>query len=137
MNSQGINAWRWMTATVLAHLLVAVAHGTAHDGAHVPLSLAANLFVYIVILAGPLVGLVLTWFTESFGSRLIATTMAGAFVFGCVNHFVLASSDHVAHVDPQWRALFTTTAVLLAATEALACGLAIRVARSGAERKSP
>jgi hypothetical protein len=46
-----------------------------------------------------------------------------------VNHFMLSSPDHVAHVDPQWRTLFATTAVLLAVTEAVACGLAIRLAR--------
>jgi ABC-type xylose transport system permease subunit len=136
MNSHGFSAWRWLTAAVLAHLAVSIAHGTAHDGAHVPLSLAANLFIYIVILAGPLAGLALTWFTASFGSWVVAVTMAGALVFGCVNHFVLISPDHVAHVDPQWRALFTTTAVLLAVTEALACGLAIRVAGAGKKRKS-
>jgi hypothetical protein len=42
----------------------------------------------------------------------------------------------VAHVDPQWRALFTTTAVLLALTEAFGCGLAVRVAGAGRERKA-
>jgi hypothetical protein len=93
------------------------------------LSLAANLFVYIVILAGPLIGLALTWPAERIGGWVIAVTMAGALVFGIVNHFMLSSPDHVAHVDPQWRPLFTATAVLLAVTEALGCGLAIRLAR--------
>jgi len=46
-----------------------------------------------------------------------------------VNHFVFASPDHVAHVARQWRPLFTTTAVLLALTEAIGAGLAIRIAR--------
>ena len=58
--------------------------------------------------------------------------MAGSLVFGLVNHFVLASPDHVAHVAPEWRPLFTATAVLLALTEALGSGLAVRLAR---ERK--
>ena len=58
--------------------------------------------------------------------------MAGSLVFGLVNHFVLASPDHVAHVSPEWRPLFATTAVLLAVTEAIGSGLAIRVVR---ERK--
>jgi hypothetical protein len=48
-----------------------------------------------------------------------------------VNHFLLSSPDHVAHVDPQWRPLFETTAILLAVSEALAFGLAIRLAREG------
>jgi hypothetical protein len=53
--------------------------------------------------------------------------MAGSHVFGLVNHFVLGSPDHVAHVAPQWRPLFATTAALLAVTEALGSGLAIRL----------
>jgi hypothetical protein len=44
--------------------------------------------------------------------------MAASLVFGVVNHFLLASPDHVSHVAQQWRTLFATTAVLLALTEA-------------------
>ena len=125
-------ARRWLIAVILSHLVISIAHGTAHTEAHVPLSRAANLFVFIVILAGPLVGLALTWPAQRIGSWLIAITMAGSLVFGLVNHFMLASPDHVAHVARPWRPLFATTAVLLALTEALGCGLAIRWAR---ERK--
>ena len=116
----------WLTATVLAHLVVSMVHGVAHTQASVPLSLAANLFVYIVILAGPLIGLALMWWSARLGGWLIALSMAGSLVFGLVNHFVLTSPDHVAHVDPQWRPLFTASAVLLAVTEALSAGLAAK-----------
>ena len=129
MTKNGNSTWRWMTAAVLAHLAVSIVHGAAHDGAHVPLSPAANLFVFIVILAGPLVGLGLTWWAERIGSWIVASTMAGSLVFGLVNHFVLDSADHVAHVAPDWRSLFTTTAVLLVVTEGLGSVLAVRVAR--------
>lgn len=114
-----------MAAFVLLHLAISIVHGTAHANARVPLSTAANVFVFAVILAGPLVGLVLMWPAERLGLWLIALTMAGALVFGIVNHFVLSSPDHVAHVDPQFRPLFATTAVLLAVTEALGSGLAV------------
>ena len=103
-------------------------HGTAHSGAHIPLSPAANLFVFGVILAGPLIGLAVAWWAERIGSWIIAVTMAGALVFGLVNHFLLAGPDHVSQVEEQWRSLFTTTAVLLAATEGLASALALRLA---------
>jgi hypothetical protein len=119
----------WLTAAVLFHLAVSIVHGAAHAEAHVPLSRAANLFVFVVILAGPLAGLALVWPAERIGSWLIAITMAGSLVFGLVNHFALAGPDHVAHVARQWRPLFTTTAALLALTEALGFGLAIRFAR--------
>ena len=65
-----------------------------------PLSLAGNLFVFIVILAGPLVGLVLTWLAQRTGGAVIAITMAASLVFGVVNHFVLFSPDHISHVEP-------------------------------------
>jgi len=132
MNRAGNAVRTWLTAAVLAHLVISIVHGAAHAQAHVPLSRAANLFVYIVILAGPLIGLALLWAAGRIGSWLIAVTMAGSLVFGLVNHFVLASPDHVAHVAPEWRPLFATTAVLLAVTEAIGSGLAIRVVR---ERK--
>jgi len=128
MNTNAGSFWGWLVAAVLAHLIISIVHGAAHAGAHVPLSPAASAFVFIVILAGPLVGLVLTWPARRLGSWVIALTMAGSLVFGFVNHFVFESPDHVARVGAQWRALFATTAVLLALTEALGSGLAIRVA---------
>ena len=122
--------WTWLTVVVLGHLIISMAHGAAHAQAQVPLSRAATLFVYIVILAGPLIGLVLTWPAERIGGWLIALTMAGSLVFGVINHFVLASPDHVAQVAPQWRPLFTTTAILLVVTEVLGAVLAIRFLRA-------
>jgi len=95
------------------------------------MSLAANLFIYIVILAGPLAGLALTWRAPRLGAVVVALTMAGSLIFGIVNHFVLDSPDHVSHVDAQWRPLFASTAALLAATEAIGCGLALALVREG------
>lgn len=131
MSNRSSSLWTWLAAAVLAHLVVSIVHGVAHTRADVPLSQAAALFVYLVILAGPLIGLALTWPAGRIGSWLIAATMAGSLVFGFVNHFVFASPDHVAHVDQQWRPLFATTAVLLVVTEALGFVLAIRFAREG------
>jgi MFS family permease len=141
MSGNRSSAWTWLTAVILVHLLVSFAHGAAHAQAHVPLSRAANLFVYIVILAGPLIGLAIvlpglktrpTSERQRIGSWLIVVTMSGSLIFGLVNHFVLSSPDHVTHVDPEWRVLFGATAVLLAVTEALGSGLAFRLAQ---ERK--
>jgi hypothetical protein len=131
MNRRTRPAWTWLAAAVLVHLVVSIIHGAAHTRAQVPLSHAAALFVYLVILAGPLIGLALTWPAERIGGWLIAVTMAGSLAFGFVNHFVFAGPDHVAHVDQQWRALFATTALLLVVTEALGVVLAIRFAREG------
>jgi hypothetical protein len=124
------NARLWLTGIVLVHLIISIVHGTAHTEAHVPLSPAANVFVLTVIVAGPLVGLALMWPSQRIGAWLIASTLAGSLVFGFVNHFVFASPDHITHVDPQFRLLFTTTAVLLVVTEALGSGLAVRSLRA-------
>lgn len=118
-----------MPAVVIGHLVVALVHGAAHNGARVPLSTTGNLFVFIVILAGPLVGLALTRASVRAGTSLVAATLAASLLFGLINHFIVSSPDHVARVDPQWAILFGTTAILLAITEALGCGLAIALLR--------
>ena len=114
---------------MLIHLGISIIHGTAHSNARVTLSTAGNVFVFAVILAGPLIGLVLLWPAERLGLWLIALTMGASLVFGVINHFVLSSPDHVAHVDPQFRSLFATTAVLLAVTEAACAALAVHALR--------
>ena len=123
-------AWPWLCALVFAHLVVSFVHGTAHQQAHVELSPAATVFVFAVILAGPLAGLALTWPAQQMGSWVVAGTMAASLVFGIVNHFVLSSPDHVAHVAAASRMLFGSTAVLVAVLEAAGAGLAWHIGRS-------
>ena len=118
-----------MAAAVLAHLLISMVHGAAHTGARILMSPAATLFVFVVILAGPLVGLAVSWRRERLGSLIIAVTMASSLVFGFVNHFLLDSPDHVRHVAAQWRMIFGTTAALLAITETVGFGVAVRLGR--------
>jgi hypothetical protein len=124
-----VTARRWLAAIVLIHLAVSAVHGSAHQAARVPLSPAANLFVVVVILVGPLLGLALMRAASRTAAWVIAATMAASFVFGIVNHFMIAGPDHVAQVALQQRAVFATTAGLLGFTEAVGCGLAVRVAR--------
>jgi hypothetical protein len=118
-----------MATAVLAHLVTSVVHGAAHGGAQIPMSIVANLFVFVVILAGPVLGLALSWRAERLGSLIVALTMAGSLVFGVVNHFLLDSPDHVSQVQAQWRMIFGTTAMLLTITEMLGLGFAIRLIR--------
>ena len=86
-----------LAAVVIFHLIVSVIHGAAHSGARVFLPFAGNLFVYIVILAGPLAGLALSLWRPQAGAALVAVTLAGSFAFGLVNHFIIPGADHVAH----------------------------------------
>jgi hypothetical protein len=133
MNGPSRSARLWLNAVVVAHLIITAVHGRAHDGARVALSHGANLFVFIVIVAAPVAGIMLAWWSVRVGSWIVGLAMAAALVFGFVNHFVIASPDHVAHVARQWQPLFTTTAVLLVLSEALGSVLAIRLVR---ERKA-
>lgn len=114
-----------LTAVVLVHLAINIMHGRAHTGAQVPLSPAGALFVYIVILAGPLIGLGVWRWRPRLGGWIVAVCMSGALVFGLVNHFIIDGSDHVAHVAMEWRALFGVTAGLLVACEALGAAIGI------------
>jgi hypothetical protein len=119
---------RLLTTVVLVHLAISIVHGQAHSGAAIPLPLAATLFVYIVILAGPLAGLALARRSPVAGAWLVAASLGGALVFGLINHFVIAGPDHVGHVASSWRPLFRTTALLLVASEAVGVAVAIRSA---------
>jgi hypothetical protein len=123
-------------ALVGAHAVVTLVHGAAHAALGVFTSVAANAFIVLVIGLGPFVGLaLLAGGRRSLGAAVLAATMAGSFVFGAWNHFVVAGPDHVAHLAPgPWRATFQVTAVLLAATETAgtALGLGLLGAREAA-----
>lgn len=123
-------ARRWLPAIVVAHLVVAIFHGVAHSQARIFLSPTATLFVLLVILAAPLLGIALMWLAPLIGGYLTCAALSASFVFGVVNHFILATPDHVAHVDARWRMLFGTTAVLVAATEGLGSWLAFSFVRT-------
>jgi hypothetical protein len=120
---------------VVAHLAVSLIHGAAHAGAAVPLSALQNAFVWIVIFAGPLVALWLIWTGRRFGPELLALTMGGSLVFGIVNHFVIESPDHVAHITSEaWRLPFQLSAAGLTILEA--AGTAVGIRWSTATRSS-
>src|SRR5262245_53515718 len=115
------------TVIVVTHLALNLLHGAAHSGAGVPLSALQNAFVWIVILAGPLVALWMIWTGRRFGPELLALTMGGSLVFGVVNHFVIESPDHVAHIaSDAWRLPFQWTAVGLVILEAVGTAVGIR-----------
>lgn len=125
------SAQRWLALVVIAHLLVTIVHGAAHSGARIPMTLAANFFIWIVILIGPLAGLWLSRSRPAAGGWLVAATMAGSLVFGIVNHYVIVSPDHVSHVAAEWRTQFGVTAALLVVTEfaGVAAGMTAATAR--------
>ena len=114
-----------LAAVVLVHLAISLVHGRAHAGAEVFLPLAGALFVYIVILAGPLAGLAVSRWRPRAGAWIVALSLSGALIFGLINHFIIAGPDHVAHVAAEWRTLFGTTAALLVASESAGAATAV------------
>jgi hypothetical protein len=122
---------RALSAVVLLHLVLNLAHGRAHAGAQVPLPLLAALFVYAVILAGPLIGLAAWRWRPRLGGWMVAASMGGALVFGLINHFIIEGPDHIGHVAAAWRQLFSITAVLLVICEAAGAGIGIWSASPG------
>jgi hypothetical protein len=124
-----------LAAVVLIHLAISIAHGRAHTGAQVPLPLAGALFVYIVILAGPLAGLAVWRWRPRTGAWIVAASMTGALVFGLVNHYILDGQDHVAHVAADWRTLFGVTAALLVVSEAAGAAAGVWAATTKSDLK--
>ena len=125
-----------LPAIVVVHLAISIVHGQAHTGADVPLSSAAGAFVYIIILAGPILGLAVSYWRPHLGAWIVALSMSGALIFGLINHFIIAGPDHVAHVAAEWRTLFGVTAALLVASEAAGVAIAIRSAPRAVRRTS-
>ena len=109
-----------ITVTVWVHAAVVAAHSAAHVGASVWMPLPATLYIWLVIIIGPVAG---WWLVRSgrpaAGSALVCGCMIGALVFGILNHFVWRGIDHVSTIRAGvWRLPFQLTATLLALIEA-------------------
>ncbi len=107
------------TVAVLAHLVVSIIHGRAHEGLAVGLSSWQNMYVLIVIVIAPLIAMLLIWTRLArAGLVLLVISMAGSLIFGVIYHYVVISPDHVSHLPPgDAQGLFRTTALLLVLTE--------------------
>ena len=111
------------TVIVLAHALVATAHGLAHEYLVINLTFTQKLYVLVVIALAPLVSMILLWTRlRKVGAMLLLLSMLGSLIFGVVNHFLIVSADHVQHLPPgEWRLAFQITAIGLMVTEVLGC----------------
>jgi hypothetical protein len=108
-----------ITLSVWVHAAVTGAHSAAHICASVWMPLPAMVYIWLVIIIGPIAG---WWLVRSdhvcAGSALVAACMMGALLFGALNHFVWRGIDRVDMIDAEmWRVPFQATAVLLALTE--------------------
>jgi hypothetical protein len=86
-----------LTTLVVIHLVASLWHGDAHTTLEIHLPDLKNLFVYIVIVAGPVAGAALMWTRHSaLGAVLIVLSMVGALIFGVYHHYILVSPDNIA-----------------------------------------
>ena len=107
------------TLSVLAHLVVSIVHGRAHESLAVGLSSWQNTYVLTVIVIAPLIAMVLIWTRLARpGLLLLLISMTGSLIFGVAYHYVVISPDHVSHLPPgDAQGLFRATALLLILTE--------------------
>ncbi len=124
---------------ILIHLGVIAVHGRAHSFLHISLTRPQQIFVFAVILAGPLLaGIILLFKARRAGALLLLLSMAGSLVFGVYNHFVASGADNALHMAPGPSvAVFQATSILLFLVEAFGCwiGLAILRARTDWQNK--
>jgi hypothetical protein len=122
-----------VTITVIAHLIVNLLHGRAHTELGVGLTSFQQFYVIAVILLAPLIALLLSWTRYARASLwLLLASMLGSLIFGACYHYIIVSSDHVAHLPPgDARGLFRVTALLLLITEAAGVVLAAIALRNG------
>src|SRR3954466_10600196 len=126
-----------ITLSVWAHAAVTGAHAAAHIGAGVWMPLPATLFIWLVIIAGPVAGwsLVRSGRVRA-GSGVVSASMTGAFLFGILNHFVWPGMDRVDMIQAgMWRLPFQATAVLLALTEGFGAIAGLRGVRACAHER--
>lgn len=125
---------RGLVFVVVAHWLAAGVHGAAHAAIPVPLPFAKDAFIAIAVVVLPLAGLLTLRRRPRLGGVLILTGLSGALVFGVLHHFLWSGPDHVSGIGGSWGPAFRWSAVLLAVTEAIGVGLALRGIRYPASR---
>jgi hypothetical protein len=110
---------QYATAIVVAHLLVSIVHGLAHNELRVGLAPVNELFVIVVVFVGPLIATMLLWTAKQrLGLILLSLSMFGSSLFGLYHHFLAVSPDHI-HSQPSggWGTTFVLTSYLLLITE--------------------
>jgi hypothetical protein len=112
---------KYVTAIVVAHLLVNIAHGLAHRELRVGLDPPASMLVIVVVLVCPLLAMGLMWTPKKQpGLILLSPSMLGSLLFGLYHHFLVASPDHVRSQPLNlWGNVFVLTAYGLLITEAI------------------
>ena len=112
---------KYVTAIVVAHLLVNIAHGFSHRRLGVGLAPLGSIFVIVVVLVLPLIATGLVWASSvRFGLGLLFLSMFGSLLFGLYHHFLVMGPDQVrSQTSNSWGIAFVLTAYGLLITEAM------------------
>ena len=82
-----------LAASVILHFIVVLWHGSAHLYIPVALSILKTVFVSVVILLLPLIGVSLLWTSRKRAAAwIITTSMLASLLFGLINHFMRSLS---------------------------------------------
>ena len=115
---------------VAIHTIVAFVHNQAHRQIDVALSNFQSTYALIVIVIAPAVAAAIIWRgNPRRGATVLVLSLLASIVFGFVNHFVIDSSDQLAHIaNDGWGKIFIVTAYALAVIElvGIATGLLLR-----------
>lgn len=106
---------------VYYHLAINSIHGIMHIPTKVGLNTFQFLYVGIVIMILPLVGLYISKNNKSIGNLICMLSILGSGIFGTYFHFILISPDHVSQVPLTsiWGYLFHMTAYLVSLVDSI------------------
>lgn len=109
---------------VILHVVITLVHGMAHTSLFIAMSLMQNVYIFLVIIAGPIFAAAFLRKNPPVGFAVLAVSMLGSFLFGVYYHFIAISSDNVLTLDDRpWTMTFQLTAVLLAIVEFAGTGI--------------
>ena len=113
----------------LVHLVVQLTHGWSHIETDVSLSAMQQVFVYVVATFMPLAAVYVALRKDvRLGAGLFAVSMAVAFLFGYLAHFVIDSPDLHSNVIGEHADLFFHSALSLAIIEFAGCAFGFTIA---------
>jgi hypothetical protein len=122
---------------VLAHIVINVIHGIAHQQLGVSISDFQSAYVFLVTLVAPITAAIMLLFLnkpkiQRGGAWLLLVSMLASLLFGIIYHMVLPSSDNIFTVmqnSSLYGVVFTSTATLLLIVEGVGTWVGAKATR--------
>ena len=129
---------RYAILVVLAHIIINVIHGIAHQQLGVSISNFQSVYVILVAITAPIAAVVMLLLflnkpkIQLGGAWLLLVSMLASLLFGVIYHIVLLSSDNIFTVmqnSSLYSVVFTSTATLLLIVEGVGTWVGAKAAR--------